>query len=479
MLKNVKDKSQLLDISKQLIRQERISSDLIEATLIIENKIYPVADCTSFGIAIFSEFVFPEKYEFKEALFVIDNVSTQHIHIILARLESLSDGRYKVAFSINGNPLDINIVMTSHFTSEALEDFKTNELLRQNIPRTFRHLTLEMKEFLQELKLILDGLELKLTTTSAAENRQSDEVAIAITSHFIEENLNPKLNELSNILTSLSQNIKNDCYLYFRNNVSCIINLAPFSNRGLNKPLGYAGDYEMMNMIYRNEPIGTSIFSKSLHKFMINMSGGKAVRNRAFFMKDKIKNHFLSKSNLSDFNGKTLSVASGPAREIQLLLEEQAKEENIKMDRIEFHFLDQDLSSLKYAQRELNTIANELKVNANFKFFNIDIKRIIVKGLQEKNYDIIYSAGLFDYFSDSIAVRTAQNLLESIKPGGLLIIGNFDVTNPSKTFMELAWDWPLTHRSSEELLRIFKGLGTKSWIESEPEKVNLFIVIQK
>ncbi len=105
-----------------------------------------MADCTSFGIAIFSEFVFPENYEFKEALFVIDNVSTQQIYIKLARLESLSDGRYKIAFSIKWNPLDINIVMTSHFTSEALEDFKSNETLKQNIPILFRHLTLEMKE---------------------------------------------------------------------------------------------------------------------------------------------------------------------------------------------------------------------------------------------------------------------------------------------------------------------------------------------
>jgi hypothetical protein len=36
-------------------------------------------------------------------------------------------------------------------------------------------------------------------------------------------------------------------------------------------------------------------------------------------------------------------------------------------------------------------------------------------------------------------------------PAGHVVIGNFDVANPTRAFMELILDWPLRHRSAGDL----------------------------
>ncbi len=112
-------------------------------------------------------------------------------------------------------------------------------------------------------------------------------------------------------------------------------------------------------------------------------------------------------------------------------------------------------------------------------FIHKAIKNVITRGLQESNFDLIYSAGLFDYFSDPVAQMGAKALFKRLKPGGRLIIGNFNLTTPNQFAMRLALDWSLIYRSFDDLKRLFGDLGGVLSIEQEPEGVNLFCVIRK
>ena len=44
---------------------------------------------------------------------------------------------------------------------------------------------------------------------------------------------------------------------------------APFIHRTYTKPLGYAGDYEMMNMIVRNGLEGNSLYAKLTNAYLL------------------------------------------------------------------------------------------------------------------------------------------------------------------------------------------------------------------
>ena len=52
----------------------------------------------------------------------------------------------------------------------------------------------------------------------------------------------------------------------------------PFAARCFHKPLGYAGDFEMMNMLYRNESLGDTLVGRSLSRVLLDSDAGQAVR---------------------------------------------------------------------------------------------------------------------------------------------------------------------------------------------------------
>jgi hypothetical protein len=69
-----------------------------------------------------------------------------------------------------------------------------------------------------------------------------------------------------------------------------------------------------------------------------------------------------------------------------------------------------------------------------------------------------------------------------VKPGGEMIIGNFNVENPSRRIMEILGDWFLNHRSEDELMRFALQAGiSKDDIEviREPLGINLFLKVRK
>ena len=114
-----------------------------------------------------------------------------------------------------------------------------------------------------------------------------------------------------------------------------LIYQSSFAHRSVAKPLGYAGDFEMMNIIYRNEAAGDSLFGKCLHAYWLSHPEAKAVRNRSRYLFGLLSNV------IRQYEGAPLkigSIACGPAREVQMILE-SAEEQNLDLTNCEFHLL--------------------------------------------------------------------------------------------------------------------------------------------
>jgi cyclopropane fatty-acyl-phospholipid synthase-like methyltransferase len=97
-------------------------------------------------------------------------------------------------------------------------------------------------------------------------------------------------------------------------------------------------------------------------------------------------------------------------------------------------------------------------------------------------YDLVWSAGLFDYFTDRGFAALLQRLLSFCKSGhGQLVVGNFTDPNPSAAYQAFG-DWSLEHRSRELLLRLARdcdGAAEPMYVGSEPEGVNLFLHVAR
>ena len=249
-----------------------------------------------------------------------------------------------------------------------------------------------------------------------------------------------------------------------------LVNQSPFMNRCLNKPQGYAGDYQMMNYLYDDQVFdATSNLGKLLNFFLFSSSPANAVRNRAKIVQGFILERLVQLTKIS-----ITSIASGPAREVNETVKKIPT--NKKKYRINWTLLDQDADSLEYAKSH----TKKHKI-LNLEFINKGIGDILKKKLVFKDQDIIYSMGLFDYLEDQIASKLIGYLYNFLKPGGVLLIGNFHPNNPLRALMEAYLEWFLIHRSEEELLTVAQNGAPEGshYIMAEPEGVNLILVTSK
>lgn len=229
------------------------------------------------------------------------------------------------------------------------------------------------------------------------------------------------------------------------------------------KPFGYAGDFKIIDDIYQNQ-VKTTGFDFLWDKWFQQLAASDAVRERKEDFKKMIYSYAQENKGK---NLRMMNLASGPAREIKELLEEN---ESGLFSKIIFDCYDQDVNSLNYAKQLLNS-----PVNVNF-FQKNAIRLALKKDIESEvgqKYDLIYSTGLFDYLDEKIAVRLVKNLARLLNPGGIMLISNVrdKYVSSSSIWMEWIGEWYLIYRKEEDFAQIFLNSGfLKSDIEIIPQK---------
>ena len=82
------------------------------------------------------------------------------------------------------------------------------------------------------------------------------------------------------------------------------------------------------------------------------------------------------------------------------------------------------------------------------------------------------------YFNDDVFARLLQKVYTWCAPGGEIVIGNFSLANPNRSYMERGAEWYLHHRSDEELVTLAMRSGISQdqvYVSSESLGVNLFL----
>ena len=269
--------------------------------------------------------------------------------------------------------------------------------------------------------------------------------------HFLDE----KVDELGHIVAGFSKEEHERHGFYFRKILWSIIMCSPFMKRTNLKPRGYSGDSEMMRMLYRNEYEGETTFSKLMHKHPLKHPAARAVRNRRKLVTQKLIEGQNGNSSLSGEKLKVLSVACGPAFEMQdiLLTPEDC-------DKYHFSLLDQDRQALYEAATLIDQIERNLGAKIYVDFLDESVRTMLASSeLREKwgLFDYIYSMGLFDYLTPPVASAVLGKLYQLLKPGGNMLIGNFHVSNPSKCYMEYWLDWVLYYRTEEDFMDLLRN----------------------
>lgn len=213
------------------------------------------------------------------------------------------------------------------------------------------------------------------------------------------------------------------------------------------KPLGYAGDFMIMNYFYDYcyKHLGESSYEKSINCYTCNVPIAFSVVERKDFFKEKILEALRNNDS-----ARILSVASGSARE----LTELAEEGKI-IKPLYFDCLDVEPKAFEYIKKMLEKIQPENKRYLHIRFLQADFLNIIkgrkIKDLFEK-YNFIYSSGLFDYLSDRMARRVVFYLFSLLEKHASLIVTNANDDDYHRSYYEMLDEWKLIHRNGKEML---------------------------
>ncbi len=248
----------------------------------------------------------------------------------------------------------------------------------------------------------------------------------------------------------------------FREAMQPILHPGTIIGFSFTKPFGYNGDFFIIEKIYQRYVTDDPRFKK-WDEFFHRLPAAIAVVNR----KDlAIK---ILKELQEEARGKkkhVLILGSGPVTEVNEYLNDTPG------NTLQFDLIDLDQRAIDYARQKNKAFQDCL----NFANKNV------IRFTPDKKYDLIWSAGLFDYFKDKHFVFLLKKYYEHIAPGGEMVIGNFNIKNPSKKIMEVLGDWFLYHRSEEELQQFATRAGIDAVLAdviSEPLGINLFLKVRK
>lgn len=455
-----------------IVRQDRIAAADLNLTLKLKNHVWPVFNYSAFGIAVVSPEDFIDKDSAVQGSLLLDDIEIDRFDLHFVRQEKLNDGLNTIAFEILSHPLNTEKVSVYPELTRIFGEVLQEQKRLEQVPIEFKYLVYQVKDVFVRLEDRIKRFSVGRSFLSMEQTVGFEETIIEVVGRRLYEIWQACHKQLSDVSQNLSDDVLKEAFLFFREQLRHHLYQSTFATRSLTKPRGYAGDFEMMNLIYRQENVGHTLFSRCVEKAFQIHPEPEAVRNRV----DYLYSHIVKTLKKSKADKITImSVASGPAMEVQHLIENLPQEE---LDRLHITLLDQDEGSLKYAQLQIRKKLKSFKKSLDIVYQRENIKDLFKKGLSG-TFDLIYSAGLFDYFTDPVAHSAAKLLLQFLNQNGTCVIGNFDISTPNRFGMGLIFDWHLIYRSKGDLERIFNFPGTFMRIEQENKGINLFCVIDK
>ena len=231
---------------------------------------------------------------------------------------------------------------------------------------------------------------------------------------------------------------------------------------GFLKPQGYSGDYHMIDKIYQQH-VSPRADLKNWDLYFHAQKAPIAVRNRKEYFIDLVTK---LRRRWPDRQLHVLDIASGPCRDVQEYLDQSD-------DRaIHFHCVDSDPHAIAYARETCRQHIDQIT------FYPKNALRFRA----DRRFDLIWSAGLLDYFSDRPFIFLIKSLYRQLDTEAELVVGNFHPDNPSRDYMEIIGDWHLIYRSEIDLMKLARRAGfclNDIRIGVEPAYVNLFLHLKQ
>jgi extracellular factor (EF) 3-hydroxypalmitic acid methyl ester biosynthesis protein len=397
----------------------------------------------------------------------------------VGRVRRVSEDSYQwvLGVELEGPGVDLDALYRLDHRVSIAERLRTAVREHEGVSQEFKAWVADLLDFFETTKQCLDREEARLAESDLWTREEAMRDCIGEAAPVVCERLNQASLDLAGLVRGFDDNEHSVHQRFYRRHLCKFYHRAPLLRRAYYKPLGYAGDYEMMNMLYRDHAEGDTLFGRVLNVYACQEAAAQANINRISYFDRRIR--ALIEQNPKG-RLRIASIGCGPAHEIKNLLQRHPE----LGERIDIALVDQEERAIQYCERTLAPLA--ASTGARIHFIGESIRRLLTArslGDALGTRDLIYSAGLFDYLSDRSFEALIRALYGATAEGGHMYIGNVNLdANTTKWSMEYASDWHLIHRTKRQLLDLTRGLPTNPGlveVESEPLGVNLFLHIMR
>ena len=340
----------------------------------------------------------------------------------------------------------------------------------------FEVIVTRMRTHLSELSRWLQQVDVMMEESFQSKNDREIQLLEEISEPIVPLMLE-QLMEFESIAKDLDPESVSVHSAFVQRELHPLIMRSPFMHRVYTKPLGYAGDYEMVNMMLRDPYEGPNIYYKIVNKLFLMEGPSVAHKNRVKIMHCKLE----ALVDQAKRDGKTIKIFNlgcGPAVEVQRLLNTRVLDE-----RTEITLMDFNDQTLGYTKSLLDKIGKNNNSFPKITYEQQSVDQILRQSArltaEESNkYDFIYCAGLFDYFSDRACSRVLKLFYKLVKPGGEVLSTNVHSDNPAIVAMEYLVEWYLVYRDEQQMLDLVSDIPGKK-VYGDETGLNIFLEFSK
>ena len=363
---------------------------------------------------------------------------------------------------------------SAHSVSEAVAHFVKEWESRARVSENYQVVVNDLRAYFSEVTRWLDKADITADLPRDAQGKVRDDVFFEIAQPLLIKG-REYLARFEEGAAKVPAELEPAHRAFAQAAIHPLVLRAPFVYRTFAKPLGYAGDYLMVNQILGNPREGPSTYFELVNFMFLQAGVAQGHRNRVDILLERL--HGLADQTRQQNRAmRVLNVGCGPAGELQRLAASSQSLEHLDVTLMDF-----SEETLQYTNRKLIEVANAngrtpLKVTLRHESVHQLLKRSSRdKGVPpNEQYDYIYCAGLFDYLADKACARLIAYFDHHLRPGGTLLVTNVHSSNPERYWMEHFMEWYLIYRDEAGLSKLFPSTLPPPKTYTDSTGVNLF-----
>ena len=344
----------------------------------------------------------------------------------------------------------------------------------------FKVVVSDIQSVLTDLRRWMEQVEFGVRSLPTADRNRLELQIIQNLEEPVVPVMLPLMRRFEQIASTIAPDLQPVHRSYIKRQLHPLVLCAPFVYRTFAKPLGYAGDYEMVSMMLRDPYEGSTTYAKLLNKLYLEIPPVIANRNRISYLVEQLCAE-TGRAHREGRRAQVFNLGCGPAQEVQRFVKDHEICDEADLTLLDFN--DETIENTSRASEE-NVHFHQRRTGLNF--VKKSVQQVMKESMRHvgsgsKKYDLVYCAGLFDYLSDRICRRLLEIFYDMLAPGGLLIATNVHPSNDWRNWMEYLAEWHLVYRDEEQFLHIAPSSAPAENIRVIPDStgVNIFLEVRK